>query len=349
MKNCDIYLINLKKDDGRAKCSQNLVNIFNAKIFEGNDINLLDPNGYLREIKSKSEYTNSAKKTKKMLFEHFLNSSDKEYIIVFEDDVYLHNDLFNQTKKEKIFEQLNMFLEKSKPKLLYLGIGRYFVSNIELTDYIKFTSFDEKFPNNIQYCSGAYGFILERDVIKLVLMRINNETLNNLPFDLFCLSYIGKMYPKECFVTNPHIVIPNIEQSNIREGSDQNVVWRILKINKINYKCPTVGILFVKTTGKTYDLFEKIFTCLTPFIKLVYYYNNKPNYDSIGLLFEATTNANTKIKYLSGKLIIESILSNSNSCKYLLLKNMFGDEIMEVTYFYTMLQSSISKSIILDI
>jgi hypothetical protein len=105
----------------------------------------------------------------------------------------------------------------------------------------------------------------------------------------------------------------------------------------------------VKTTGKTYDLFEKIFTCLTPFIKLVYYYNNKPNYDSIGLLFEATTNANTKIKYLSGKLIIESILSNSNSCKYLLLKNMFGDEIMEVTYFYTMLQSSISKSIILDI
>lgn len=327
---CDQYLINLKKDYGRLIFSSDIIEIFNPQIFEGNDCNYdnLSSDGYLNNILESTTYTKSAKKTKKLLLEHFLNTSKKKYIVVFEDDTYLHIDMFDKSKKNNIFKQLNNFIQKKSPKLLYFGTSRHFTSENLYTTNIKFVSFNEQFKNEPDLCSGAYGFILRRDMIPTVLMRIKNDTLENMPFDLFCLSYIGKTYPNECFVTNPHIIVPNIEGSNIRASYNQNIVWNTLMTKKELYHTnKVIGIMYVSTNVDTnidtINHFNKTITCLTPIIKVVYVNNQfkKTNETNTSYQFIIRCDIEIKIKYFSGKNIIDTIIENNKFCKFLEISN----------------------------
>lgn len=334
MDNCDAYLINLKKDYGRYMSSLILVKIFNAKIIEGNDINELDSNGYLKLVKSSIDYTKSAKITKKNLLQQFLKESKKEYLLILEDDVYMHEDFIDKNKRKNMFSQLNNFVKNIKPKLLYLGISRHFNSHQNDTKNISFVSFYDKFKDDIKMCSGAYGVIISRDQIKNILMRIDNTTIDEYPFDLYCLSYISKIYPNESFVTNPHLLIPYIENSNIRNGVSQNILWDTLKTNKCNYFIKNIGILYIINDNDDQDnLFIKSLCCLTPFID-VQLVNKKIdcNHNHCLVYFYGYMKYGTKIKYNCGNLIINSILKNMMECKFLTLNNTDNHKIMEINY-----------------
>jgi hypothetical protein len=321
IKDCESYLINLKKDYGRLLFSYDIIEIFKTKIFEGNDCNKLNDTGHLKNILKLKDYTKSAKKTKKLLFEHFLTTSSAKYIMVFEDDAYLHIDLFDNNKKLKLFARLNEFIQKNSPRLLYFGTSRHFTSENLDTDNIKFVSFNEQFSGKPDMCSGAYGFILRRDMIPIVLMRILNKTLDDNPFDLFCLSYLGKVYPRECWVTNPHIVVPNIEGSNIRDGYSQTIVWDSLKTKKSFYNTEKeLGVLFV--TGielLSHDdskYFKKMVSCLSPIIRIIWHKKrNEDILDNYKFIIEC--DSTIEIKYNSGKTIVDTIIEKQSNCKYL--------------------------------
>lgn len=320
--NCETYLINLKKDYGRLLFSSDVIDIFDPKIFEGNDCNKLNEEGYLESVLDMTSYTKSAKITKKKLLEHFLMSSDKKYIMVFEDDIYLHIDLFDCSKRKKIFQKINDFINDVSPVLLYLGTSRHFTSENLYTSEIAFCSIYDKFKNAFDMCSGAYGFILRRDMIPTVLMRINNETIENMPFDLYCLSYLAKIYPKECFVTNPHLVLPNVESSNIRESYEQPLVYNLLKTKKELYNInKTIGIIFIE--NNMYNL-DKTMTCLTPLVKICY--DKKSDIDKYLDKYDFVIECKnvTRLKYFSGKIIIDTIKNNYNECKIL---NIHKDQI----------------------
>lgn len=349
--NSDAYVINLKKDYGRNICSQNLLNVFNAKFFTGYDCNKLDDKNCLYEIQKKSVYTMSAKKSKEILLNKFLTTSKKEYLIIFEDDVYLHTDLLADEKKNHIFLQINLFLAKTKPKLLYFGISRHFKSDNLDTSNISFVSFNNKFGGKIEQCSGAYGFAISRDVVKLLLMRVQNETIKELPFDLFCLSYISKAYPNDSFVINPHLVIPNIESSNIRESFSQDIIWNLLETNKELYHMPFLGYVLINkssdelsinstnSTNST-NLTDRMIRAVEPLMKIVYYdsKSNKPIDlipDKKKLLLSpniilAKLIKPNQINYFSAKQIISTILENKSHTKILDSK---GDIIMNLMYF----------------
>lgn len=322
MNNTDTYIINLKKDYGRYLNSLNTINIFGGKIITATDPNkCID--GYINQWKPPNIYTQSAKQTKRQILSDFLTNSSNQYITIFEDDIYIHNDLYS-TKKGDIFNQLNNFISKKSPKLFYFGISRFFTSTNENTLDLKFTSFKTKFRENIKICSGAYGFMLHRDMIKYVLMRIDNTTFDENPFDLFCLSYISQKYPYDSYVVDPHIVVPDICHSNLRKNFNQNVLWSTLKTKNIYYYIPIIGIMYVNVlTQKSLNHFNKLITCMTPIIS-VYYYGQlestktlddakKANiYSSTDIKYHIFTNSDVFIKYMSGYKLFELIQNNKN-------------------------------------
>lgn len=336
----DAFIINLKKDYGRHVCSQNIIKTFNAKIFCGYDCNKINENNYLTKTEDKLIYTMSAKKSKENLLNKFLQSSNKDYLIVFEDDVYLHSDLLDDNKKLNIFTQINKFLKKNKPKLLYFGISRYFKSdNLDINNII-FTSFDQKFGENIELCSGAYGFVISRDMIKVLLTRINNETIREMPFDLYCLSYISKIYPTESFVMNPHLVVPNIESSNIRESFSQEAMWKSLLANKKMYYMPFLGYMIINVINnkkiKISELLIKTIKSLEPLIKIINYNGEQinlfPNRNNL-LMFPKMVlielNNLSQIKYLSAETIINVILNNNSHTN---IFNFNNEMVMNIIY-----------------
>ena len=135
MDNSDTYIINLKKDYGRYLSSQNIIKVFGGSFIEANDCNKLNDKGYVTEWKDSNTYTQSAKQTKRKILEEFYKKSDKKYITIFEDDIYLNNDLMCN-KRNNILDQLNSFVLKKSPKLLYFGISREFTSTNICTSQI---------------------------------------------------------------------------------------------------------------------------------------------------------------------------------------------------------------------
>lgn len=336
MDNSDTYIINLKKDYGRYLSSQNIIKIFGGSFIEASDCNKLNDKGYVIEWKDSNIYTQSAKQTKRKILEDFYNKSDKQYITIFEDDIYLHNDLMYD-KKNKILDQLNSFVWKKSPKLLYFGISREFTSTNIFTSEIEFISFAEKFGKTIKLCSGAYGFMLRKDMIPYVLMRINNPIFDTNPFDIYCLSYISYVYPNESYVINPQLVVPDITHSNIRKNFDQSILWKALKTSMNLYHLPIIGIMYVHViNNESFEYFNKMISCIAPTIKILYYgikSENKEIYNSIEyakkeiictslqIICNIYTDTNIIIKHYSGKKILEHIISGQHNKKMTILNN----------------------------
>ena len=142
---------------------------------------------------------------------------------------------------------------------LYFGISKEFTSTNNSTDKLIFTSFSDKFTKTIKLCSGAYGFMLRKDMIPHVIMRIDNPIFDTNPFDIYCLSYISYVYPSESYVIDPQLVVPDISHSNIRRNFDQQLMWKALKTNEINYFVPIIGIMYINVISKeSFEYFNKM-------------------------------------------------------------------------------------------
>lgn len=358
MDNSDTYIINLKKDYGRYLSSQNIIKVFGGSFIEANDCNKLNDKGYVTEWKDSNIYTQSAKQTKRKILEEFYKKSDKKYITIFEDDIYLHNDLIRD-KKNNILDQLNSFVLKKSPKLLYFGISREFTSTNICTSQIEFISFAEKFGKTIKLCSGAYGFMLRKDMIPYVLMRIDNPIFGTNPFDIYCLSYIAFVYPCESYVINPQLVVPDITHSNIRKNFDQSVLWKALKTSMNLYHIPIIGIMYVNVINeKSFNYFNKMISCIAPTIKILYYGNTYENkeifysledakkeiiFTSAQILCNIYTSTDIIIKHYSGKKILDHIIYHKNNKKITIL-NESNIKLFSVEY----LGSETSEETIID-
>ena len=128
---------------------------------------------------------------------------------------------------------------------MYLGASRHIKSFQKNISELKFLSFNEYFKNKIEKCTGAYSFIIKKTYIKDLLIRINNDTLKGQPFDLSCLGYLSNKYPSKTFFTDPHIFVPDITISNIRNPTNQIIFWNNLNINKSNYIIKKLGVICI--------------------------------------------------------------------------------------------------------
>lgn len=350
MDNCDTYIINMKKDYGRRLCTELIAQIFNAQYFDGIDENDLDDHGNVIYWKKSCEYTRCAKKTKELILRNFLKTSKNDYVMIFEDDIYLHKNMVDKDDRFLIIDQLNNFLKEKKPGLLYLGVSGNFTSKNNNIKKIDFVPYNKSTPT-----TGAYAFILHRNYIDIIMTRINNLTFKYDPFDLHCLSYFAINNPGKAFITDPHIIVSDISSSNIRHNREQNTFYNSMKMSNLNYYIPFIGIMYVKIINiRNFDYFRKNITMFTPVIKLIYYpipeltidkeqYKGviicdnleeckKINFDLGNSKFHLFTSTDKKIKYNSSKLIFDTIEKYNNKCCKLNILNELKNLILMVEY-----------------
>ena len=295
----DSYLINLQKDAGRIINSKYIIEKFNTTIFKGEDAVKLDNNNKVISWPTQIEGTQHAKLAKIKLFEHFLKNSKKEYLLMFEDDIYLHKDLYNNTIFDKFNKDLNNFLKTKPVSILYLGISSQINPKKNYIKEFFFESFSEHFTNKqCRPCTGAFSVIINRKIIRLLLSRMKDRVLKKKPFDLYCLGWYSKLYPKNTFIMHPPLVLPDISQSNIRDSYyNPNNFWGKILLNYSNYKKTTIGNLciFIKKDHRENDFlfsFNKYLLGIRPIINIIYYCedNKELNLNFSIILKECTYN-----------------------------------------------------------
>ena len=281
MDNYEAYVINMDKDVGRRYLMTDIMTKFNAKIWKGYDGNIIKASNGSIDIKwtNREIATEAAKRSKKELLTYFINNSTKKYLLVLEDDISLHVDCYNDLKYNKWLVNLNKFLTMMNVNILYLGVSRHIKSKKESIDNHIFESFNDYFKKDPQKCSGAYGFIINRDIIPIALARIDNKSLYGKPFDLTCLGYISVNNPDTTYIMHPPLVIPRIDISNIREPKPQEIFWKAMKINKSLYNVyESVFALCVWIdTDSDIKNIDKILNSIKPFISIWYFSDNIKN------------------------------------------------------------------------
>ncbi len=351
---CDSYMINLEKDIGRKLCSTKAVLLFKTKYWSGNDPNNIDTDGYVIKWKTSETYTKAAKKAKYDLFKHFLTTSVSKYLLVLEDDIYIHNGMFDQNIKNSVISKINNVLKFKEPSILYLGLSRHVTSKENNIENFFIEPILKSLPDGKpKICSGAYGFIVNRSVIPILMARIANATFKNDPFDLSSLSYVLTTQSNKVYVCHPPLVIPDVSFSNIRDNMNQDLVWDILNVKNESYQIICVGLLFVTVTHVSdFNYFRKMITMITPYIKVIYIASTDiielcdEKISSIVLLSESDydltksnysfimrTTTECRMQYRSGKYLLDLITKNMNKCQTLQIINGETNENMfNVTY-----------------
>jgi GR25 family glycosyltransferase involved in LPS biosynthesis len=322
MDNNNIFFINLKKDSGRYENIRPHIKKLNGQIWEGVDPTEIDINGYATKFSDKILGTIAAKIAKLKLFEFFLKNNKNEYLILFEDDIMFHKKFYDY------IEEINDFLLKQKPKLLYFGVSSNIESKSEKLIFNKIFNKDEtksiKNPllnffekksdneNLTKPHSGAYGVCINRNIIQFLILRMKNPILKEKPFDMSCLGQIQRVYTNDCYITDPPLVIPYIKSSNIRENRNQNQLTNLIKINMNNYFQPLEFPLFVEIIDKdSFIYFDKIIKCLIPIFRIYYI-----------VLLE--TYKNIKDIFLNHDLIILDNPITTNLEKYIRINNFIN-------------------------
>lgn len=275
INDCDTYMINLEKDVGRKLNSKPVLDLFNCVIWKAHDGNIITFDNNKESIKWTDviKGTEAAKYTKIQLLNHFIKHSKQKYLLIFEDDCYLHSDLIGNNNKIELFNtKLNNFLLNNKVSLLYLGVSRHIKPKATNISECYFESFSDYFQNDIKKCSGAYGVIINRDVIKLILARAVNSTLYGKPFDLTCLGFISDQNPNTTYVMHPPLVVPDITQSNIRESTKQELFWKKLQVDKNKYNLCTIGTIcvWIDTVTNIIDFYKKL-NSVKPAVSVVFF------------------------------------------------------------------------------
>lgn len=272
MQDDNVYFINMKKDIGRFVHIKPIIDKLNGIIWEGEDPTIIDINGYAASFADVSIGTNAAKEAKLKLFTHFLKNSKSEYLFLFEDDIIIHKDFFNN------LEIINNFIKDKKPKLFYFGVS----GNIKNVVQDNIMIIKNLFDNNIKEpISGAYSVCINRNILNHIILRIKNPILKNKPFDMTCLGQIQTAYPNECFICHPPMIIPYLKKSNIRDNRNQYEFNKMININYSDYIKPKEYPIFVIIKEpKNINYFDKLINSIEPYFK-IYYLVTQKHYDII--------------------------------------------------------------------
>lgn len=164
-----------------------------------------------------------------LTYKHLIEKARKEgleRILVLEDDIMIHRGFF--THFAKVVEEL-----PSDWKLIYLGCRP------DDWDSVKPFSEHLYYPSTIlpdgylPTTQGAFAHALHASTFDLALQHI--ETME-WPFDSGSLKEINRQFPKQTFVVQPHLFIPDISISSIREPGDNEVWTQVARAKQDHYE-----------------------------------------------------------------------------------------------------------------
>ncbi|WP_422138228.1 glycosyltransferase [Endozoicomonas sp. ALC020] len=127
--------------------------------------------------------------------------------LILEDDIILSNNF------ETDFQA---FLNKIDPdwKVIQLGASQYGWNSVELANAEKDGFY---YPRQLDTC-GSFAIGLRGNILSEL---IEAESAFEAPFDHLPMGEIYERYLGKCFVSYPNIVMPDVTDSNIRDGRDQ--------------------------------------------------------------------------------------------------------------------------------
>ena len=215
-----IYVLSLERRfDKFCKTVNRLQNndIFNFERFLGIDGNLKEIkniyNSYLYH-QSKNKYGNNyipssgsyaiLLSMKNMLLDAIKNKYQR--ILVLQDDIIINTNF-------KILLKSYENILNSNWKLIYLGASQHNWKNIQ---------FD--LEKRLYYCrgtDGAFAVGINSIIFELLIELIDKAVL---PFDSGPLTNIQKMFPQDCFVLFPNLIIADVSDSDCRKSRDQNIM-----------------------------------------------------------------------------------------------------------------------------
>lgn len=268
-----IYFINMPKDIGRklwiSEIHRKMSTIYNSQciIWNGIDASIYDEHNILIKSCDSQTATLSAKQAKIQLLEHFMKTSENPFMILFEDDIMVHQNFYSY------FDQVINFTRTNSFKLIYFGVSNGLISESSKKLLIK------PLPKkNFRY-TGAYGVIIDRSIIPKLIIRSQDPSLITKPFDIYSLGHIQDCYPQLCFICHPQIVVPNITTSNIRDPRNQSHFWNISHLNSIDYIFPIQVPMFILIEDHklVINKYLKLLQMFVPYVKPIFISYEKIN------------------------------------------------------------------------
>lgn len=174
----NIFCINMEKNIGKKILMRNFISQLNGNIWNGIDKSIYDENNLLLSVPTQQIKTRCAKEAKINLFNYFLTHTTYNYLILFEDDIMIHNDFFTH------YKQVIDFANTHKFKLIYFGVS----CHVPVESKSSFSI--NVLPKTSYRYSGAYGVIIHRSIMKSLINRSNDPFLYNKPFDIYSLGHI---------------------------------------------------------------------------------------------------------------------------------------------------------------
>lgn len=251
-----VYIINLEKRfDRKLKIlrEMSLLGSFDATLIKGVDAKeSVDAKRRFDKFKSieshKGVYTSHIKDEKlkrikdtihlgafgynlsqKKIFKHAKLKGYKK-IAVFDDDVFFTNDFIVRLKET--IDILN-----NDYKIIMLGASEYMYQD-EKDFYLEVK--DKKLYHPIPGRTlGSFGALYDRSIYDDVLGGIDS---NLGTFDNVVLGHIFSKYNQDCYVVNPNICVPSIEESDIRNDNREQYThankmhWNIDNFSKWSKK-----------------------------------------------------------------------------------------------------------------
>lgn len=254
----------MEKNIGKRQIIDGITKKLNGQLWNGVDKSLYDDNGILLKSYGHDVNTRSAKEAKLLLLKHFTETSSQPYIIIFEDDIILHKNFY------EYFPEVIKFADTHPFKLLYLGVNRP-QPKLESNNLIISQLFDDRRKRGSRH-SGAYGVIINKSVFPTIFSVSNDPMHFMKPFDVYSLGHIQSSYPKECFVCNPYLVVPEITVSDIRTPKEQSSVWSAFDIDMNDYCNPTTFPVYilVDDNEKKLKQFVVLLAMFIPYIQPIF-------------------------------------------------------------------------------
>lgn len=246
----NIFIIHMNHDIGRFEHMEEFRKIVNGVYWEGEYVVPCDKDQFKLKMTDRDQGTFAAKTAKIKLFKYFLENCDQDYIIVFEDDIIWHKKFYKYWSKT-----LDIIKRNDDWKLLYFGVSGSL--NKDYIDELKEEFQIVNLPTG-KIFTGAYGFILRRDVIKDVLEKAEDPSLKYVAFDYTCLGHIQTKFRDQCFITIPELTIVDVSNSNIRGARKQDDFIQTMGWNLNNYYMRNKINLFILVNNN----YHKIERCL---------------------------------------------------------------------------------------
>lgn len=142
------------------------------------------------------------------VFKHAIRN-DFNRIAVFDDDIF-----FTDNAPDKIASFLKF--TDNDFKICLLGASEY--SSSEYRN--EFINSNDFYKPNPGFTCGSFGIIYDRSVFSELVNVISEQ---DGTYDNSILGHFYHSYPDKCFVINPNVCIPSIEDSNIREEDRKQI------------------------------------------------------------------------------------------------------------------------------